>query len=57
MDECGCCNNPFDASDATPDGSARYAESPWCRGCVDRCYEATDAFHECVICRSTEGIR
>ncbi|NUO43684.1 MAG: hypothetical protein HOV82_16800 [Streptomyces sp.] len=47
---CGKCRRPFDPADTRHDGRARYAETPYCRGCIDLCHEA-DAFHCCVICQ------
>lgn len=51
-EQCGKCRTPFDPSDTSFDGRARHNETPWCRSCVDRCHESTDAFHRCVICDS-----
>lgn len=48
---CGKCRSPFDPADTRFDGAARYASTPYCRRCVDRCHESTDAFHRCVICQ------
>ncbi|MGV9282156.1 hypothetical protein [Streptomyces sp. NPDC003730] len=48
---CGKCEQPFDPADTRHDGRAQHAGTPYCRGCVDRCHESTDAFHVCVICR------
>ncbi|AQS70873.1 hypothetical protein [Streptomyces pactum] len=48
---CGKCQRPFNPDDPRWDGSARYASTPYCRGCIDRCHDSTDAFHVCVICR------
>jgi hypothetical protein len=47
---CGKCKRPFNPADPRWDGAARYAETPYCRRCIDGCQEA-DAFHACVICR------
>jgi hypothetical protein len=47
---CGNCERSFDATDSRFDGHARHSDTPYCRRCVDRCHEATDAFHRCVIC-------
>jgi hypothetical protein len=49
-DACGKCRRPFDPADTRFDGRARHKATPYCRGCVDRCHESTDAFHRCVIC-------
>lgn len=49
-ERCGRCNRPFDPTDTRWDGQARYAETPFCRSCIDRCHESTDAFHRCPIC-------
>ncbi|MEV5770134.1 hypothetical protein AB0L49_02520 [Streptomyces antimycoticus] len=51
-DSCGCCRQPFDPTDHRFDGRARHRLSPWCRRCVDRCHESTDAFHVCPVCRT-----
>ncbi|MFI2202691.1 hypothetical protein ACH47Z_18300 [Streptomyces sp. NPDC020192] len=48
--KCGRCRQPFDPTDTRFDGHARHGETPWCRWCVDRCHESTDAFHACPIC-------
>ncbi|MEU8688810.1 hypothetical protein [Streptomyces sp. NPDC048665] len=48
--KCGRCRTPFDPTDTAFDGRARHGETPWCRWCVDRCHESTDAFHACPIC-------
>lgn len=47
---CGACRRPFDENDTRFDGRARMGATPWCRACVDRCHEATDAFHACPVC-------
>ncbi|MGW7362000.1 hypothetical protein ACWGI8_00880 [Streptomyces sp. NPDC054841] len=47
---CGHCRQPFDPTDKRFDGRARHADTPWCRACVDRCHESTDAFHACPMC-------
>lgn len=47
---CGRCRRPFNPTDTRWDGHARHHDSPWCRSCVDRCHESTDAFHICAIC-------
>ncbi|TJZ55581.1 hypothetical protein FCH28_09575 [Streptomyces piniterrae] len=52
---CGQCRRPFDAADTRFDGQARHHETPFCRGCVDRCHESTDVGHECPVCRATEA--
>lgn len=50
---CGKCKTPFDPTDIRfVDSRARYRETPYCRSCVDRCHDSTDAFHRCVICDS-----
>ncbi|MFD8866068.1 RING finger protein [Streptomyces sp. NPDC059590] len=51
-DICGRCRQPFDPTDARFDGRARHSYSPFCRRCVDRCHESTDAFHVCPVCRT-----
>ncbi|MEU0207392.1 hypothetical protein [Streptomyces canus] len=47
---CGKCRQPFDPADTRFDGRARYHETPYCRGCVDRCHDNEIADHRCVIC-------
>lgn len=47
---CARCGKPFDPADTRFDGKARHRNSPWCRSCVDRCHESTDAFHVCPVC-------
>ncbi|MBZ6085883.1 hypothetical protein KVH15_33410 [Streptomyces olivaceus] len=47
---CGKCQRPFNPDDARWDGSARYATTPYCKGCVDRCIDNESADHRCVIC-------
>lgn len=47
---CAKCRTPFNPADPSFVGTARHTDTPYCRGCVDRCHEATDAFHRCVIC-------
>jgi len=47
---CRRCHRPFNPTDNTANGAARYGETPFCRRCVDRCHESTDAFHECPVC-------
>jgi len=51
IDACGKCRRAFDPTDTRHDGHARHNSTPWCRRCIDRCYESTDAFHQCAICR------
>ncbi|WP_240812564.1 hypothetical protein [Streptomyces sp. DASNCL29] len=53
-DTCDRCRQPFDPSDARFDGRARHLYSPFCRRCVDRCHESTDAFHVCAVCRTAD---
>lgn len=48
---CGKCEEPFDPADTRHDGRAQQEGTPYCRRCVDRCHESTDAFHVCTICR------
>lgn len=48
-ESCRRCRTPFDPDDKRFDGQARSADSPWCRGCVDNCYEG-DVGHRCVVC-------
>ncbi|MFI2184564.1 hypothetical protein [Streptomyces sioyaensis] len=50
---CGRCRQPFDTTDTRFNGRAQSRGTPFCRGCVDRCHESTDAFHRCPVC--TEG--
>lgn len=52
---CDKCAMPFDPADTRHDGRAQHAGAPYCKGCVDRCHESTDAFHVCDICRDTAG--
>ncbi|MGR3870953.1 hypothetical protein ACUXZZ_20465 [Streptomyces graminifolii] len=47
---CGKCKKPFDATDTSFDGQARYRETPYCRSCVDHCHDTEIADHRCVIC-------
>lgn len=47
---CRKCKQPFDPADARFDGHARHKETPYCRGCVDRCHDNEIADHRCVIC-------
>jgi hypothetical protein len=47
---CGKCKTPFDPADTRFDGRAQYHETPYCRGCVDRCHDNEIADHRCVIC-------
>lgn len=48
---CAKCRQPFDPRDLAFDGHARHGGTPFCRRCVDRCHESTDAFHRCAICQ------
>jgi hypothetical protein len=48
---CGRCRKPFDPTDTRWDGHAEKGTTGFCRSCVDRCHESTDAFHVCPICR------
>lgn len=48
---CGRCGTPFDPTDTRFDGRARHSLSDYCRRCVDRCHEATDAYHRCAVCQ------
>jgi len=52
---CGRCRRLFDPSDTRFDGHGRHRDTPWCRECVDRCHDSTDAFHKCPICTGGEG--
>lgn len=47
---CAKCRQPFDPADTRFDGAARYASTPYCRACVDRCHDTEIADHRCVIC-------
>ncbi|MFE9920440.1 hypothetical protein ACFYQA_02300 [Streptomyces sp. NPDC005774] len=49
--KCAKCQQPFDPTDTRFDGKAQQDGTPYCRRCVDRCHESTDAFHVCPICR------
>jgi hypothetical protein len=52
---CAKCKTPFDPTDTRfVDSRARYNDTPFCRSCVDRCHDSTDAFHRCVICDTYE---
>ncbi|NUS74905.1 MAG: hypothetical protein HOV70_01725 [Streptomyces sp.] len=46
---CRRCHQPFDEADTRFDGHARYAETAYCRACVDNCHEGS-AEHVCRIC-------
>ncbi|WP_435252201.1 hypothetical protein [Streptomyces tendae] len=48
---CAKCKTPFDPDDTSFDGRGQHYRTPYCRRCVDRCHESTDASHACVICR------
>ncbi|NUS26093.1 MAG: hypothetical protein HOV92_17980 [Streptomyces sp.] len=48
---CGKCKTPFDPADTRHDGNAREGITSFCRRCVDRCHENSDAFHVCAVCR------
>ncbi|MFF7946978.1 hypothetical protein [Streptomyces griseorubiginosus] len=48
---CAKCRRPFDPTDTSFVGRARHNETPYCRDCVSRCHDSSDAFHLCVICR------
>lgn len=50
---CQRCKRPFDPGDTRFDGQARSGSTPWCRSCVDRCHESSDAFHACPICAAS----
>lgn len=50
---CQRCGKPFDPTDERFDGAAQHRDTPWCRACVDRCHESTDAFHACPVCDPT----
>lgn len=47
---CGKCRQPFDPTDTRFDGRGQHGTTPFCRRCVDRCHESTDAFHVCPVC-------
>ncbi|MFF3643421.1 hypothetical protein [Streptomyces sp. NPDC002564] len=47
---CAKCRTPFDPADTRFDGRARHYDTPYCRGCVDRCHDNEIADHRCVIC-------
>jgi hypothetical protein len=52
---CAKCKTPFDPTDTRfVDSKARYKATPFCRACVDRCHDSSDAFHRCVICDTYE---
>ncbi len=48
---CGKCKTPFDPADTRFDGRARHGQTPFCRGCVDRCHDNEIADHRCAVCR------
>ncbi len=54
---CAACRTPFDPADTRHDGHARHGLTDHCRRCVDRCHEASDAFHVCAVCRTAEATR
>ncbi|MEU7431056.1 hypothetical protein AB0B07_09390 [Streptomyces sioyaensis] len=54
---CGRCRRPFDPTDTRFDGRARYRDTPFCGGCIDRCHESTDAGHRCPVCTDAGGRR
>ena len=47
---CGKCRRPFVSAVTGFEVHARYAASPYCRGCVDACHDNEIADHRCVIC-------
>lgn len=51
VDACGKCRQPFNPADTSYNGHARYANTPYCRGCVEHCHDTEIADHACVICR------
>lgn len=50
VETCGKCKQPFDPADKRFDGRARYRQTPYCRGCIDRCHNSDNAEHRCAIC-------
>lgn len=52
---CGRCGRPFGPTDSRWGGHARYGDTPWCRACIDRCHESTDAGHQCAVCRAADA--
>ncbi|NGO43770.1 hypothetical protein [Streptomyces ureilyticus] len=52
---CSKCRTVFDPADTRHDGHDRHGDGPFCRRCIDRCHESTDAFHACVICDPSWG--
>jgi hypothetical protein len=49
---CARCHQHFDPTDTRFDGHAQHQDTPFCRQCVDRCHESSDAFHQCAVCRT-----
>lgn len=49
-DLCGRCKLRFDPADTHFDGRGRYLDSAFCRHCVNRCHEASEFDHTCVVC-------
>lgn len=49
-EKCARCRRTFDPDDTRFDGRAKHGTTPFCRSCVDRCHESTDAFHACPVC-------
>lgn len=54
-DACAKCKQPFDPTDTRFDGRGRFYLTPYCRSCVDRCHNSTDAFHRCPVCTDLGG--
>jgi hypothetical protein len=50
LEACKKCRREFDDTDIRWDGQARYKETPFCRRCVDFCYESNSADHRCPVC-------
>lgn len=47
---CRKCRTPFDSTDQSFDGRARYHDTPYCRFCTDICHDSEIADHRCIIC-------
>lgn len=46
---CRRCHRRFDPTDTRSDGRDRYANTPWCRSCIDNCRDGGTG-HMCPIC-------
>lgn len=52
-DHCDRCGQQFNPNDKAFDGAARYRDTKYCRYCIDRCHEATEFDHDCIVCRDS----